>query len=73
MGIRIGIIDYDRPSRPVKASEIRHVLAVVGKDVIRMAWASLNPDADNDVKHEALAVWLCEFFNMRRQDGQRQR
>ena len=70
MGIRLGVIEYDRPSRTVNANDIRHILAVSGKDVVRIAWASLNPDKDNELKHDALAVWLCEFFNMIRDEGQ---
>jgi hypothetical protein len=64
MGIRLGVIEYDRPSRPVKVDDIRQMLALGGKDVIRLAWASLNPDRANDVKYSALAIWFREFFNM---------
>ena len=70
MGIRLGVIEYDRPSRPVKADDIGQILAVGGQDVVRIAWASLNPNHSNEVKHDALAVWFCEFFNMPRNDGQ---
>ena len=69
MGIRLGVIEYERPTRPVKADDIRQILAVGGKDVIRIAWSSLNPDNSNDVKSDALAVWFCEFFNMARAEG----
>jgi hypothetical protein len=34
----------------VKIDEVRQVLAVAGKDVIRLAWASLNPDSNNWVE-----------------------
>jgi hypothetical protein len=70
MSIRFGIIEYERSSRPVNADTIRQLLSVAGKDVIRLAWSSLNPDSSNDVKHDALAVWFCEFFNLTRNDGQ---
>lgn len=70
MGILLGVIEYERPSRPVKADDVRQILAVAGKDVVRLAWSSLNPDSSNDVKHDAIAVWFCEFFNMPRNDGQ---
>jgi len=69
MGIRIGVIDYERPSRQVSAEDVRQILAVGGKDVIRLAWASLNPAGNNSVKHDALAVWFCEFFNMKHNKG----
>lgn len=69
MGIRLGVIEYDRPSRPVKVDDVRQMLAVAGKDVIRLAWASLNPDSGNCVKREALATWFCEFFNLERDCG----
>jgi len=69
MGIRIGVIDYERPSRPVNVEEVRKYLTIAGKDVIRLAWASLNTYDDNRVKHDALAVWFCEFFNMKHDEG----
>lgn len=65
MGIRIGVIEYNRPSRPIYADDIRQILAVGGKDIVRMAWASLNPDRDNEIKRDALANWLCELFNLK--------
>lgn len=64
MGIRLGVIEYDRPSRPVKVDDVRQMLAVAGKDVIRLAWSSLNPDSGNDVKYSALAFWFRDFLNM---------
>ena len=70
MAIKLGMIEYQRPSRPVKADDIRQFLAVGGKDIVRIAWSSLAPGSDNEIKHEALAVWMCEFFNLRRKDGQ---
>ncbi len=70
MSIRIGVIDYDRPSRPGSAEDIRQLLAVGGKDVIRLAWSSLNPNEYNEIKRDALASWFCEFFNLKRDAGQ---
>jgi hypothetical protein len=65
MAIRLGVIEYDRPSRPVDLDAVRELLAVGGKDIVRVAWASLAPDEHNWILKEALAVWLREFFNLR--------
>lgn len=70
MAIRLGTIEYERPDRPVTADSLRQVLAIGGKDLIRLAWASLAPDASNQVRFKALAAWLCEFFNMPSNEGQ---
>jgi len=59
MGIRLGVNEYERPTRPIKADDIRQILAVGGKDVIRIAWPSLNPNSRSDVKFDTLAVWYC--------------
>ena len=69
MSIRLGVIEYDRPSRAVKTDEVRQILAVAGKDVIRLAWSSLNPSSENWVNSDALATWFCEFFNLDRNCG----
>jgi hypothetical protein len=69
MGIRLGVIEYSRPLQPATADDVRQILAVAGKDVVRLAWSSLNPDKDGNIKRDALAVWLCEFFNMERNEG----
>lgn len=69
MKIRLGVIEYERPARPVKAEDIRQILAVGGKDVIQIAWSSLSTDRSNRVESDALKVWFCEFFNMARDEG----
>ena len=65
MAIRLGVIEYSRPTNPVGFDDVRHTLAMCGKDVIRLAWTSLNPDEDNDIKTNALKRWLVEFFNLK--------
>ena len=64
MSIRIGIIDYERPSKTVDFEKVRQILAVSGKDVIRIAWSSLNPNDYDYIEYSAVETWLCEFFNM---------
>ncbi len=70
MSIRIGMIDYDRPSRPGSAEDVRQFLAVGGKDVIRLAWSSLNPSENNYIARDELASWFCDIFNLKRDAGQ---
>lgn len=69
MTIKLGVVEYVRPTSSVCTDDIRQFLAVGGKDVIRLAWKSLTPDRDNLIKHDALGVWFCEFFNLRRNEG----
>lgn len=70
MSVRIGMINYDRPSRQGSAEDVRQLLAVGGKDVIRIAWSSLNPSENNYIAREKLASWFCDFFNLKRDVGQ---
>lgn len=70
MTIRLGVIEYNRSSRPIKADSIMQILAVSSKAVIRLAWSSLNPYSDNSIRTQALATWFCEFFNLVRNDNQ---
>ena len=41
--IRIGILSYERPDNPGSYEDVQHVLAVAGKDVVRLAWQSMAP------------------------------
>ena len=70
MPMYLELIQYDRPLIPVPANNIMQILAIKGKDVIRLAWSSLNPNEDNNIRTEALAAWFCEFFNLIRNEGQ---
>jgi hypothetical protein len=41
--MQIGSFQYTRPDYPVRHSDIEHVLAVSGKEIIRVAWSALAP------------------------------
>ena len=69
MQFEYGAIAWERPRRAIDASECRHVLATAGKDVIRLAWSSLVPNENDYIHREKLATWLCEFFNMKHNQG----
>lgn len=60
---------FERPSRPVSAKEIKPILSVHGKEVIRLAWSSLHPDDRGRLERSVLASWLCEVFNMKDNEG----
>lgn len=56
---------FERPDRPVSAKEIKPVLSIHGKEVIRLAWRSLEPDDRGRLERSVFASWLCEVFNMK--------
>lgn len=60
---------YERPSRPVTAKEVGPILSIHGKEVIRLAWRSLEPNESGRLERSVLATWLCEVFNMRADEG----
>lgn len=41
--IHVGVLSYERPDCPGSHEDVQHILAVAGKDVVRLAWRSLAP------------------------------
>ena len=66
--MKLGLIQYDRPSQPVSKADVEGIINLAGKDVIRMAWASLNPTSSGRIDDLALENWLFSFFNFKSTD-----
>lgn len=72
-----GSITYSRPQNPVSCEDISGILETAGRDVIRLAWAGMNPRRfdyghgkkyTNAVHKEEFASWLIAVFFL--QEGQ---
>ncbi|AQQ71434.1 hypothetical protein SMSP2_01808 [Limihaloglobus sulfuriphilus] len=66
--MQIGQINYVRPSSPVEFEDVEHILTMSGKDLIRIAWSSLNPNSSNEIKG-ALGCFFKSYFNLKDGDG----
>ena len=70
MSIQIGIISYTRPTSPIMHEDIKHIININGKDIIRIAWKALSPRASGYIDRDHLASWFCDLFNLKHSCGQ---
>ena len=69
MNYRFGAVEFNRPSSPISSEDVKPILTIGGKEVIRLAWSSLVPNDKGGVEKEKLATWFCEIFNMENNVG----
>ena len=56
--------NFSRPKKAVSFKEVEFIFVTSGKDIVRLAWESLNPDDDNYIIDYNLSKWFESFFNI---------